>query len=135
MAKKIKKAEAPAKEQKKAKKALTPEQIEKRKARMEAIKNRPQCQRPNSKQVDIIELENGSKVMNFAYAIRKTGVLVTSVMVDAKGNPVSTALEFIPGCKAKSKKLHGTIIPGVAGMGKGQEDEVEEDEAQEEDED
>ena len=65
------------------KKVKDPEKEAKRKARMEALKNRPAEQRPNSKQIDIIKLdEDGKKVVkNFGYAIKNKegyqGVLVT----------------------------------------------------------
>ena len=118
------KKNAPAKEAKKAKAEKDPQKEAKRKARMEALKNRPAGQRPNSRQVDVIDLEKG-KVMNFGYPVRKKGTLVTSVGLDEKGNPVSSSVTFIPGVKVKAKKGHGTIIPGVAGMGKGQDAEVE----------
>ena len=38
----------------------------KRKARLEAIKNRPEGQRPNGKQIDVIETGNGV-VKNYGY--------------------------------------------------------------------
>ena len=41
----------------------------KRKARMEALKNRPEGQRPNSKQIDIINTDNGA-VKNYGYAVK-----------------------------------------------------------------
>ena len=118
-------------EPKKGKKTLTEEAKKaKREARKEALKNRPEGQRPNSKQVDIIETGNG-KVETFAYSLRKTGTLVTSVLYDAKGNPISVSNTFVPGTKAKVKKGHGNIVPGVAGEGKkkkGQAEDEEEDE-------
>ena len=65
----------------------------KRKARQEALKNRPAEQRPNSKQIDIIAINDKSKVMNFGYAVKNKegyqGVVVTSVLV-TDGKPVST---------------------------------------------
>lgn len=85
--------------------------------RMEKLKNRPEGQRANSKQVDIIETENGT-IETYAYPVRKTGSLVTTVAKDSEGNVVSTSTTFIPGVKAKAKKGHGTIVPGVAGEGK-----------------
>lgn len=117
---------------------MTPEEkAAKRKARMEAIKNRPAGQRPNSKQVDIIDLGNGSKVLNFGAPVRKVGTLVTSVALDGEGNVVSTAVTLIPGVTVKSKKGHGTFKPGAPGMGKGskvEEDSEEEDSEDEEEE-
>ena len=48
----------------KKKKAAAPvdEKAAKRKARMEALKNRPAEQRANSKQIDVIPTENGGCV-------------------------------------------------------------------------
>lgn len=149
-----KKESAKAVEEKKAPKAevsekktkMTPEEkAAKRKARMEALKKRPAVQRPNSKQIDIIDLGEGGKVLNFGYPIKKKGVLVTSVAVDAKGNVVSTALTLVEGTRVKTKKGHGSIQFGVAGVGKGksaedepadeEEDDDEEEEEEEDDED
>lgn len=97
------------------KKVKDPEKEAKRKARMEALKNRPAEQRPNSKQIDIIKLdEDGKKVVkNFGYAIKNKegyqGVLVTSVL-EVEGTPVNTSVTFVPGnLTVKAKKGHGTI--------------------------
>lgn len=97
------------------KKVKDPEKEVKRKARMEALKNRPAEQRPNSKQIDIIKLdEDGKKVVkNFGYAIKNKdgyqGVLVTSVL-EVEGTPVNTSVAFVPGnLTVKAKKGHGTI--------------------------
>lgn len=97
------------------KKVKDPEKEAKRKARMEALKNRPAEQRPNSKQIDIIKLdEEGKKVVkNFGYAIKNKdgyqGVLVTSVL-EVEGIPVNTSVTFVPGnLTVKAKKGHGTI--------------------------
>ena len=97
------------------KKVKDPEKEAKRKARMEALKNRPAEQRPNSKQSDIIKLdEEGKKVVkNFGYAIKNKdgyqGVLVTSVL-EVEGTPVNTSVAFVPGnLTVKAKKGHGTI--------------------------
>ena len=97
------------------KKVKDPEKEAKRKARMEALKNRPAEQRPNSKQIDIIKLdEEGKKVVkNFGYAIKNKegyqGVLVTSVL-EVEGTPVNTSVAFVPGnLTIKAKKGHGTI--------------------------
>lgn len=136
--KKAKKA-APAAPAAKKTKMTAEEKAAKRKARMEALKNRPAGQRPNSKQVDIIDLGNGSKVLNFGAPVRKIGTLVTSVALDGEGNVVSTAVTLIPGVTVKSKKGHGTFKPGAPGMGKGSKaeeaEEEEDDEEEEEDED
>ena len=97
------------------KKVKDPEKEAKRKARMEALKNRPAEQRPNSKQIDIIKLdEEGKKVVkNFGYSIKNKegyqGVLVTSVL-EVEGTPVNTSVAFVPGnLTVKAKKGHGTI--------------------------
>ena len=97
------------------KKVKDPEKEAKRKARMEALKNRPAEQRPNAKQIDIIKLdEEGKKVVkNFGYAIKNKdgyqGVLVTSVL-EVEGTPVNTSVAFVPGnLTVKAKKGHGTI--------------------------
>lgn len=117
------------------------EKAAKRKARMEAIKNRPEGQRPNSKQIDIIDLGNGGKVLNFGSPVRKVGTLVTSVAVDAEGNVVSTAVTLVAGVSPKVKKGHGSLVPKVPGMGKkakgaaAAEADTEEDDEDEEDED
>lgn len=102
------------KKEAKAQKAVDPEKLAKRKARLEAIKNRPAEQRPNSKQIDVIDLGNGSVVKNFGYAVKNReghlGVLVTSV-VEKNGEAVSTSVAFIPGnITIKVKKGHGAIV-------------------------
>lgn len=117
---------------KKAKKELTAEEkAAKKKARMEALKNRPAGQRPNSKQIDIIDLGNGSKVLNFASPVRKHGSLITSVAVNSDGEVTSTSITFIDGVSPKCKKGHGTLVPKVPGFGKNHqpEDTEEEDSA------
>lgn len=138
MAKATKKA-APAKEEKKAAKKAAPapttkmtdaEKAAKKAARKEALKNRPEGQRPNSKQIDEIALENG-KVVNFAMPVRKTGSLITSVALDAEGHVVSTSVTLVPGVSPKTKKGHGYLVAKVPGMGKkakGAAAEVDEDE-------
>ena len=113
------------KEEKKA--AVDPDKAAKRKARMEALKNRPAEQRPNSKQIDIIKVSDTSVVKNYGYAIKNkeghVGVLVTSV-VEVKGEAVSTSVTFIPGNLAvKAKKGHGTIGGVKIKKAKGDEDE------------
>ena len=75
---------------------------------MEALKNRPEGQRPNSKQIDIINTDNGA-VKNYGYAVKNKdgyqGVLVTSVLENKDGQVISTSVTFIPGkLTAKSKK-------------------------------
>lgn len=127
---------APAKENKK--KATDAEKAARREARKEALKNRPEGQRPNSKQIDIIDLGNGGKVLNFGSPVRKVGTLVTSVALDADGNVVSTAVTLVAGVSPKVKKGHGSLVPKVPGMGKkakGAAAEAAEDEDDDEDED
>ena len=100
---------------KKKKAAPVDEKAAKRKARMEALKNRPAEQRPNSKQIDIIPTENGGCVKNFGYPLKANGkhigVLVTSVAYDAEGNVLNTCTTLVPGdLTVKAKKNHGTIV-------------------------
>ena len=85
----------------------------KRKARMEALKNRPAEQRPNSKQTDVIKINEKSEVRNYGYAVKNKegyqGVVVTSVLV-IDGKPATTSVTFVPGnFTVKSKKGHGII--------------------------
>lgn len=85
----------------------------KRKARMEALKNRPAEQRPNSKQIDVIKINEKSEVRNYGYAVKNKegyqGVVVTSVLV-IEGKPTTTSVTFVPGnLTVKSKKSHGII--------------------------
>ena len=101
----------------KKKKAAAPvdEKAAKRKARMEALKNRPAEQRTNSKQIDVIPTENGGCVKNFGYPLKAKGlhigVLVTSVAYDAEGNVLNTCTTMVPGdLTVKAKKGHGTIV-------------------------
>lgn len=91
--------------------------LAKKEARKEALKNRPEGQRPNSKQVDTIQCGK-TTVDTFAYPVRKTGSLITTVVKDEKGNAISASSTFIPGTKAKVKKGHGALQPGNAGEGK-----------------
>jgi hypothetical protein len=100
---------------KKKKAAPVDEKAAKRKARMEALKNRPAEQRPNSKQIDIIPTENGGCVKNFGYPLKANGkhigVLVTSVAYDVEGNVLSSNVTLVPGdLTVKAKKNHGTIV-------------------------
>lgn len=118
------------KEEKKA--AVDPAKAAKRKARMEALKNRPAEQRPNSKQIDVIKVSDNSVIKNYGYAIKNkeghVGVLVTSV-VEVKGEAVSTSVTFIPGNLAvKAKKGHGTIGGVKTKKAKGDEDSKEDSE-------
>lgn len=105
---------AKAKETKKAMSAE--EKAAKKKARLEAIKNRPAGQRCNSKQVDVIETENGT-VETWGYPVvaarKHIGVLTTTIVKDKGGNVISTASTWVPGdLTIKAKKGHG-IITGV----------------------
>lgn len=114
-----------------------PEKEAKRKARKEALKNRPAEQRPNSKQIDVIAINDKSKVMNFGYAVKNKegyqGVVVTSVLV-TDGKPVSTSVSFVPGTfTVKSKKGHGVICsPKNKKAKEEEEEELEEEELEEE---
>lgn len=133
MAKKVNKeaakAAAPAAKEAAKKAKMTPEErAAKKKARMEALKNRPAGQRPNSKQIDVIELANGSKVLNFAAPVRRHGSLVTSVALNADGEVVSTSVVMVEGVSPKSKKGHGTLVDKVPGAGKKGKDDSEEEE-------
>lgn len=114
------------------KKVKDPEKEAKRKARMEALKNRPAEQRPNSKQIDIIKLdEEGKKVVkNFGYSIKNKdgyqGVLVTSVL-EVEGTPVNTSVAFVPGnLTVKAKKGHGTICAPKTKKAKDEEEDSSE---------
>lgn len=109
---------APAAKGNKKKVTTDAEKAAKREARREALKNRPEGQRPNSKQIDIIDLGKGGKVINFGAPVRKMGTLITSVAVDAEGNVVSTAVAIVAGVSPKVKKGHGSLVPKVPGMGK-----------------
>ena len=116
---------------KKGAKEKDPEKEAKRKARMEAIKNRPAGQRPNGKQIDVIKISDNSEVQNFGYAIKTKkgaqGVLVTSVLV-VDGAPVNTSVAFVPGELAiKSKKGHGIITTPKSKKEKDTDEEVDED--------
>lgn len=119
---------AKAKETKKAMSAE--EKAAKKKARLEAIKNRPAGQRCNSKQIDVIETENGT-VETWGYpvvAARKHIGVLTTTIVKGDGNVISTASTWVPGdITVKSKKGHG-IITGVKSK-KEKEEEGDEEEA------
>lgn len=139
MAKKVAKQAAPAKEEKK-KKMTDEEKAAKKKARLEAIKNRPAGQRQNSKTIDIIPTENGGKVINYGHVVKTgsiyQGVLVTSVVYDAKGNVISTSTTFVPGeVTIKAKKEHGNFAKPKHKKGKASEDEEDNEEEDEEAED
>ena len=113
---------------KKGGKGKDPEKEAKRKARMEALKNRPAEQRPNSKQIDVIKINDKSEVQNYGYAVKNKegyqGVVVTSVMV-IDGKPTSTSVTFVPGnLTVKSKKGHGIICNPKAKKAKDEEEEA-----------
>ena len=114
------------------------EKAAKRKARMEALKNRPAEQRPNSKQVDIIKVSENQVVKTYAMPVkvkhRSIGVLVTSVAIE-DGNVTSTSNAFIPGELAvKVKKGHGNIVAQKAAKGsKGADTDSEENDNEDED--
>lgn len=126
---------AKAKETKKAMSAE--EKAAKKKARLEAIKNRPAGQRCNSKQVDVIETENGT-VETWGYPVvaarKHIGVLTTTIVKDKGGNVISTASTWVPGdLTIKAKKGHG-IITGVKSKKEKEKEEdtdTEKDEAEE----
>ena len=110
---------------------------EKKKARLEATKNRPEGQRTNSKQCDVIETTKGV-VKTYAMPVKGFGVVLTTVAEDKDGNLVSTAITTLAGYTVKSKKGHGTLkagVPGVGKKGKGAKEEVDEDDEEDEDED
>lgn len=119
-----------AKSKKEAKKAATnsvEEKAAKRKARMEALKNRPEGQRPNSKQVDVIQVSENQVVNTYAMPVkvkhRSIGVMVTSVATE-NGKVVSTSNTFIPGeLTIKVKKGHGNIVAQKVKASKEAEDE------------
>lgn len=130
------KKSAPVKKEKVAKMSAE-EKAAKRKARMEAIKNRPAGQRCNSKQFDVIETETG-KIETYGYVVkvkgRSVGIYTTTVAYNKAGEVVSVSNSFVPGeLTIKAKKGHGVI----AGQkpGKGSKDEDEDDEEEEDSED
>lgn len=126
---------AKAKETKKAMSAE--EKAAKKKARLEAIKNRPEGQRCNSKQIDVIGTENGT-VETWGYPVvaarKHIGVLTTTIVKDKGGNVISTASTWVPGdLTIKAKKGHG-IITGVKSKKEKEKEEdtdTEKDEAEE----
>lgn len=133
-----KKAAKKAEPAKKAAKMTEEEKAAKKKARQEAIKNRPEGQRTNSKQCDVIETTKGV-VKTYAMPVKGFGVVLTTVAEDKDGNVVSTAITTLAGYTVKSKKGHGTLkagVPGVGKKGKGaKEADVDDDDEEDEDED
>lgn len=116
------------------KKVMTPEEkAAKKKARLEAIKNRPAEQRPNSKSIDVIFGANGTKVTNYGHPVKVggtyMGVLVTSVVTDAEGNVIGTSTTFVPGeLTIKSKKNHGNFSKPKHKKGQVEEEDSDSDE-------
>lgn len=124
---------AKAKETKKA--MSVEEKAAKKKARMEAIKNRPAGQRCNSKQIDVIETENGT-VETWGYPVvaarKHIGVLTTTIVKDKEGKIISTSSTWVPGdLTIKAKKGHGTITGVKSKKEKEEDTDTEKDEAEE----
>lgn len=118
-----------AKKQEKKKAMTAEEKAAKKKARLEAIKNRPAIQRPNSKQIDVIEGKD-TVVKNYGYPIKSkgthVGVLVTSVVTDKDGVILSSTVTFVPGkLTVKSKKNHGVICSPKEKKLKDEEEDVD----------
>jgi hypothetical protein len=106
----------------------------KKAARMAALKNRPEGQRPNSKQIDVIPMGDKGEVVTYGMPVRKVGTLVTAIAKDAEGNVVGVSVTLVNGVSPKSKKGHGTLVPKVPGVKKGKGDvEEADDEANEDD--
>ena len=135
--KKAPKAEAKVAAPAKGKKMSAEEKAAKRKARMEALKNRPEEQRPNGKQMDVIKLDEHNEVRKYAAPVkikgRSIGCLITTIaLVD--GMVVSVSETFVPGeVVAKVKKGHGTLTAQKAKKNKGSDAEEDEDEEDGED--
>lgn len=112
----------------------------KKAARMAALKNRPEGQRPNSKQIDVIPMGDKGEVVTYGMPVRKVGTLVTAIAKDAEGNVVGVSVTLVNGVSPKAKKGHGTLVPKVPGVKKGKGDaeevnaEADEDEADEDEE-
>lgn len=124
---------APVKKEKVAKMSAE-EKAAKKKARMEALKNRPAGQRCNSKQFDVIETENG-KIETFGYPVkvkgRSIGIYTTTVAYNKAGEVVSVSNGFVPGeLTIKAKKGHGVIAGQKPGKGAKDEEEEEEEESE-----
>lgn len=113
----------------KADKKADEEKLAKRKARMEALKNRPAEQRPNSKQIDVIKTEKG-EVRTYGYPIKSNGnhigVLTTTIVFEG-GKAIASSSAFIPGnLTIKVKKAHGAIVTPKK-KGEATDDEASED--------
>lgn len=94
----------------------------KKAARMAALKNRPEGQRPNSKQIDVIPMGDKGEVVTYGMPVRKIGTLVTAIAKDAEGNVVGVSVTLVNGVSPKAKKGHGTLVPKVPGVKKGKGD-------------
>lgn len=120
------------------KKVLTAEEkAAKRKARMEALKNRPEGQRPNGKQMDVIQISEKSEVRKYASVVKvkgkSLGCLITTVGL-VNGEVVSVSEEFVPGeLTVKSKKGHGTLTGQKHKKDKDEEEDTEDEDEGEED--
>ena len=111
------------------------EKAAKKAARKEAIKNRPEGQRTNSKQCDVIETTKGV-VKTYAMPVKGFGVVLTVVAEDKDGNVVSTAVTTVEGYTVKTKKGHGYLKSPKVKAGKGaKEADVDDDDEEDEDED
>ena len=124
-----KKEKAPAKGKGKA--MTAEEKAAKRKARMEALKNRPEEQRPNGKQMDIIKIDDNNEIRKYAAPVkikgRSIGCLITTVALSGD-NVVSVSETFVPGeLVVKVKKGHGTLVGQKSKKGSDQEESDEED--------
>lgn len=133
--KKAVKAEAKAVAPAKGKEMSVEEKAAKRKARIEALKNRPEEQRPNGKQMDVIKIDEHNEIRKYAASVkvkgRSIGCLITTVaLVD--GTVVSVSESFVPGeVVVKVKKGHGTLTAQKAKKSQksdANEDEEDEDE-------
>lgn len=108
------------------------EKAAKRKARMEALKNRPEEQRPNGKQMDVITIDEHNEIRKYAAPVkvkgRSIGCLITTVaLVD--GTVVSVSETFLPGSVVvKVKKGHGNLVAQKVKKSKDAESEDEEEE-------
>ena len=128
------KVEAPANGKKKT---SAEEKAAKRKARMEALKDRPEEQRPNGKQMDVIKIDEHNEVRKYAAPVkvkgRSIGCLITTIaLVD--GKVVSVSETFLPGeVVVKVKKGHGTLTAQKAKKNKGSKASDEEEEEEDED--
>ena len=135
-----KEKKAAAATEKTEKKVMTAEEkAARKKARMEALKNRPEGQRPNGKQMDVIHISEKSEVRKYASVIKVKGVslgclVITVGLVNGQVFPLSEV--FVPGeLTVKSKKGHGTLTGQKHKKGKSVNEEEDPDEDDENDED